>query len=223
MVLGEKVKDPLNHDLRYILLNIILKYKRTGIRLVELSRITGKRNHSLRHHLDILEQKRYVYTKKSTHQLYYFPDPNIPKHTHIGHPLENEFRSKLLSTILDHNGNGVNLGALYRKLKVSKNRAIRGLKILNHFELINLKHGGTDTFCYPTPKTQGLIKYVKNKKGLFLSIKDEEGILLKDLIDEMDHIGLDNFKLCVYTRKHGQDTFYYLTPFVENLLDKYGA
>ena len=43
MVLGEKIKDPLNHEIRHILLNIILKYKKTGIRLVELSRITGKK------------------------------------------------------------------------------------------------------------------------------------------------------------------------------------
>ena len=81
MVLGERIQDPLNHELRYILLNIILQYKRTGIRLVELSRITGKKNHSLRHHLDILENKKLVYTKRFTHQLYYYPDSHIPKHT----------------------------------------------------------------------------------------------------------------------------------------------
>ncbi len=222
MVLGEKVNDPLDHDLRYILLNIILQYKRTGIRLVELSRMTGKKNHSLRHHLDILEKKKLVYTKSSTHQLYYFPDSHIPKHTRIGHPLENELRSKLLQAIVDGNSNGIHIGALYRKLKISKNRALRSLKILRHFELVNLEHGDNNTLCFATGKTKHLVKYIKDKIDIFKIIRNENGVLIKDLKGKLDENGLDYFKLCVYTRRHGRDTVYYLTPFAENILEKYG-
>jgi len=225
MVLGEKIKDPLNHDFRYLLLNIILKYKRTGIRLVELSRITGKKNHSLRHHLDILEQKKLVYTKSQTHQLYYFPDSHIPKHTRIGHPLENELRSKMLETILDGNSRGIHVSALYKKLKVPKNRTLKALKILKHFELIHTKQENDYTYCYPTIKTLDLVKYVEDKIDLFNEIRSEEGVLIKDLKGkiDLDHVGLDYFKLCVYQKRFGRDTFYFLTPFVEHILEKSNA
>jgi predicted transcriptional regulator len=223
MVMGEKIKDPLNHDFRYILLNIILKYKRTGIRLVELSKITGKKNHSLRHHLDILEQKKLIYTKRETHQLYYFPDSHIPKHTRIGHPLENELRSKMLETILNVKQHGIHVSALYKKLKVPKNRTLKALRILKHFELINMEQGDNKTYCYPTPKTHDLVKYVNAKIDLFKEIHKEDGVLIRDLKGKIDQVGLANFKLCVYTKRYGRDTFYYLTPFVERILEKSNA
>jgi predicted transcriptional regulator len=223
MVLGEKVKDPLNHDFRYVLLNIILKYKKTGIRLVELSRITGKKNHSLRHHLDILEKKKLVYTKSSTHQLVYYPDSHIPKHTRIGHPLENELRSRVLEAVLDGSEKGIHLGALYKKLKVSKNKALKSLKILKHFELIHLEQGDNSTFCYPTLKTHDLVKYIKKRMELFERIKTEDGVMVKDLKGKIDEMSLNYFKLCVYTKREGRDTLYHLTPFVESLLIRYGA
>jgi predicted transcriptional regulator len=222
MVLGEKIKDPLNHNLRYLLLNIILKYKRTGIRLVELSRITGKKNHSLRHHLDILEQKKLVYTKRQTHQLYYYPDSHIPKHTRIGHPLENELRSNLLETILSGN-KGIHVSVLYRKFKVSKSHALKALKILKHFELIDIEHGDKLTYCYPTLKTQDLVKFIKDKTELFEAISAGDGVLIKDLKYDVAVYGEDFFKLCVYTKRHGRDTFYYLTPFAQHMIMKENA
>ncbi len=223
MVLGEKIKDPLNHEIRHILLNIILKYKKTGIRLVELSRITGKKNHSLRHHLDILEKKKLVYTKSTTHQLYYYPDSHIPKHARIGHPLETEIRSKMLEAIIDGKENGVHLNTLYRKLKISKNRTLKSLNILKHFELIDMEQGDNSIFCYPTLKTQDLVKYIKEKSILLETIKDKDGILLGELEDRMDIISLNYFKLCVYPRKQGSDTLFYITPFVKRLLEKFGS
>ena len=223
MVLGEKIKDPLNHEIREILLNIILRHKRTGIRLVELSKITGKKNHSLRHHLDILEKKKLVYTKSTPHQLYYYPDSHIPKHTRIGHPLENELRSKMLETIVDGHENGIHVGVLYRKLKISKNRTLKSLHILKHFKLIDMQHGENKIFCYPTPKTQDLVKYIKDRKSLLEAIMKEDGILLQDLEEKMDISGLDHFKLCVYSKRNGPNTLFYVTPFVERLLERYGS
>jgi predicted transcriptional regulator len=223
MVLGERVKDPLKHEMRYHLLNIILKYKRTGIRLVELSKITGKKNHSLRHHLDILEKKKLVYSKSDTHQLYYFPDPHIPKHTRIGHPLENELRSKMLETILAAENKGVNLSVLHRKLKASKNNTLKSLRILDYFDLIHIEQGGNRTSCYSTLKSRDLLKYIKEKMELLEAIKEENGMLMKDLRDKIDIIGLSYFKLCIYIRRHGRETLYYLTPFVESVLKKYSA
>jgi len=220
LVLGEKIKDPLNHEVRYILLNIILRYKRTGIRLGELSRITGKKNHSLRHHLDILEEKNLVYTKRSTRQLFYYPDSNIPKHTRIGHPLENEFRSELLKAILDSKKGGINVDMLYRKMRVSKNRAMRGLKILKYFDLINLSEDENKTFCYPTPRTLDLVRYVERKTELLKDIKSDDGLLIKDFKNNIDLKSLNFFKLCVYTKRHKRDTFYYLTPFVRNIIEE---
>lgn len=220
MVLGERIKDPLNHKVRYILLNIILKYKRTGIRLRELSRITGKKNHSLRHHLDILENKRLVYTKRYTNQLYYYPDSHIPKHTRIGHPLENKIRSKMLEAILDGENKGIQIGALHKKLKISKNRSLRAIKILKYFELVNIEKSGDSIYCYPTPKTLDLVKYIKEKINLFETMKNEEGILIKDFKNNLDLTSLNFFKLCVYTKRHRRDAHYHLTPFVEFLLDK---
>ena len=223
MVLGERIKDPLRHDLRYILLNIILQYKRNGIRLVELSRITGKKNHSLRHHLDILEKKKLVYTKSDAHQLHYFPDPQIPKHTRIGHPLENAIRSKVLETILDGSEKGINVGVIHRKLKISRSMALRILKILKYFNLVRMEQNRNNTFCYPTIKTQDLVRYVKEKIALLETIQKEDGILLKDLESQIDNVRLECFKLCVYMKRNGSDSCYYLTPFVENLLNKYGS
>ncbi len=223
MVLGEKVKDPLKHEIRYLLLNIILSHKKTGIRIVDLSKMTGRKNHSLRHHLDILEKKRLVYSKRYTHQLYYYPDSGIPKHTSIGHPLENEIRSKMLETILNNNGKGIHIGALYKKLGVSRNYTLRCLKVLKYFELIDLDQGSYNTYCHSTKRSENLIDYVNNKISLFRSIKEEEGILTKDIIDKLDASGIDYFKLCVYSRKRGHDTVYYLTPFVEHILEKHEA
>lgn len=223
MVLGEKIKDPLNHDLRYNLLNIILQYKRTGIRLVELSRITGKKNHSLRHHLDILEQKKLVYTKRATHQLFYYPDSHIPKHIRIGHPLENDFRSKMLEVIIEGEKKGIHISALYRKLKGSKNRTMKALQILKHFELIHMEQGENITHCYPTMKTQALLNYIQDRMEFFESIETKDGVLIKDLNGIIDHIGSDFFKLCVYAKRHGRDTFYYLTPFVQSMIKKNNA
>jgi predicted transcriptional regulator len=222
MVLGEKIKDPLNHNLRYLLLNIILKYKRTGIRLVELSRITGKKNHSLRHHLDILEQKKLVYTKRDTHQLFYYPDSHIPKHTRIGHPLENKLRSKLLETILTGN-KGIHVSALYKKLKISKNHALKALRILKHFELIHMEHGENKTYCYPTGKTQDLVKYIQDRLEIFELIKGDDGIHPRDLQGMIDEVSIDFFKLCVFSKRIGRDTFYYLTPFAESVIAKQNA
>jgi len=220
MVLGEKIKDPLTHEVRHQLLNIILRHKMSGIRLVELSKITGKKNHSLRHHLDILEEKKLVYTKRNTHQLLYYPDSHIPKHTRIGHPLENEVRSKILELILDCNGKGLHVGALFRKLKISKDKVLKNVKVLQYFDLIDIEEDEKKVFCIPTKKTRKLVKYVNKRSNLFETLKGKDGIIADELEDKIDMNALDLFKLCVFTKKQGTDTLCYLTPFVENILEK---
>jgi hypothetical protein len=106
---------------------------------------------------------------------------------------------------------------------VPKNRTLKALRVLKHFELINMEQGDNKIYCYPTPKTHDLVKYVNAKIDLFKEIHNEDGVLIRDLKGKIDQVGLANFKLCVYTKRYGRDTFYYLTPFVERILEKSNA